>query len=85
MVSSLLLRTVDRSTRGAMLSCVLNCVLIVTLAAAAGITRAGTLSPTEQALLKQSSPGAWEARRQYRDIAVYTVGTGETRAYVFRP
>jgi dienelactone hydrolase len=81
MVSLLLLRTVDRSTRGAMLIC----VLIVTLAAAAGITQAGTLSPTEQALLKQSSPGAWEARRQYRDIAVDTVGTGETRAYVFRP
>ncbi len=81
MFLSLLLRTVERSTRVFMLSC----VLIVTLAAAAGITQAGALSPAEQSLLRQSSPAAWEARRQYRDIAVDTVGTGETRAYVFRP
>lgn len=51
----------------------------------AGSTQAGTLSATEQSLLRQSSPAAWEARRQYTDIAVDTVGSGETRAYVFRP
>lgn len=59
--------------------------LIFTLLAAASVTLAAPLPPLEQALLKQSSPAAWEARRQYRDIAVDTVGTGETRAYVFRP
>lgn len=48
-------------------------------------TQATTLSPSEQILLRQFSPAAWEARRQYRDIAVDAVGTGETRAYVFRP
>ena len=57
--------------------------LLITLMA--GATQAGTLSPVEQSLLQQSSPGAWEARRQHRDIAVDAVGTGETRAYVFRP
>ncbi len=58
---------------------------LLTLVAGAGVSSAGTLTPIEQNLLKQSSPAAWEARRQYRDIAVDAVGTGETRAYVFRP
>lgn len=57
--------------------------LLFTLMASA--TQAGTLPAVEQSLLQQSSPATWEARRQYRDIAVDMVGTGETRAYVFRP
>lgn len=59
--------------------------LIFTLVSGASATQAGRLSSIEQSLLKQSGPGAWEARRQYRDILVDTVGAGETRAYVFRP
>ena len=59
--------------------------LILALQTGASAAPAAALSPVEQTLLKQSSPAAWEARRQYRDIAVDTVGIGETRAYVFRP
>jgi dienelactone hydrolase len=59
--------------------------LILAILAGACAASAAPLSPRDQTLLKQSSPDAWEARRKYRDIAVDTVGTGETRAYVFRP
>jgi dienelactone hydrolase len=59
--------------------------LVITGLACASTIPAAPLSPTEQSLLKQYSPAAWEARRRYRDIAVDTVGSGETRAYVFRP
>ena len=59
--------------------------LVIAGLASASAIPAAPLSPIEQTLLKQSSPAAWEARRQYRDIAVDTVGSGETRAYVFRP
>ena len=68
-----------------LLHAVCCCVLVFSLGASTSAAQAGTLSPTEQSLLKQSSLSAWEARRQYRDIAVDTVGSGETRAYVFRP
>lgn len=59
--------------------------LIVGALTSASAASAAPLSPAEQTLLKQSSPATWEARRRYRDIAVDTVGSGETRAYVFRP
>ena len=68
-----------------LLHAVCCCVIVFSLGASTSTAQAGTLSPTEQSLLKQSSLSAWEARRQYRDIAVDTVGSGETRAYVFRP
>lgn len=64
---------------------ILFSALTFTLATAASAAQADSLSTSEQFLLKQSSPTAWEARRRYRDIVVDTVGTGETRAYVFRP
>lgn len=59
--------------------------LVIAGLTSASAIPAAPLSPAEQALLTQSSPAAWEARRRYRDIAVDTVGSGETRAYVFRP
>ena len=59
--------------------------LVIGALASPSAAPAATPSPPEQSLLKQSSPATWEARRRYRDIAVDTVGSGETRAYVFRP
>ena len=67
------------------LGIVCQLALILTLLTGASAAPAAPLSPLEQTLLKQYSPAAWEARRQYRDIVVDTVGSGETRAYVFRP
>lgn len=60
--------------------------LLMAVALITAIDLAATpLSPAEQSLLKQYSPAAWEARRRFLDIAVDSVGVGETRAYVFRP
>lgn len=48
-------------------------------------TEANAKNYTEKELAEKYSPAAWAARRQYQDILVSSVGTGEKRAYIFQP